>query len=592
MSESGSGKKTAYLWYVLLVLLTILSLAGAYKTLFFSADIDEAYALSQAQRLLGGDRLLLEMWEPHQFSALLYAPLVWVFELIAGPEGKGLVLMLRGTGLVIQAALAILLYRSLAKEKRSCSALLSAFLYFNFTPKHIQSPEFCGMFFWALTALLLLLRPSSVDDGEKREEKPDEKKAGVLYGILTGLCMSVMVLCYPTALMVFICVFFLLWKKDRKQALTFVATCGVLAVCVLAWMATRGSLATAFSNLPNMLGDSSHKQSLWETLIWHGSNLFAMLRIPAALLVISLSGKAVLDKDGSKKGLFWGVTYLCFGLIMIKQFHGISGKVYYDFLPVLAQLSLLAAVWLFVFGHENVKDGEERRYLKQAWILSLLCLICMMSLSNLPADYSMGIWLPFLLMFFCSAASEFAPADFSIKGKAMDKRVAGAGLLFLVLVLSLQIFAVRLFLVRFSGNQRRNIFEEYYQVNHGPIAGIRLGGDDWQHYDDILHAYVEGISEEDKVLYVGASLYFYSLLRSDQIATGNTISTPVYDEQLLEYYRQFPERLPTALVLDGGYVADYASFMDKEPFASFVSEHFDMENGQTFGSLVVYHAYR
>ena len=41
------------------------------KNLFIGADTDEGYGIMAGYRLAMGDRLLLEMWEPHQTSAIL-----------------------------------------------------------------------------------------------------------------------------------------------------------------------------------------------------------------------------------------------------------------------------------------------------------------------------------------------------------------------------------------------------------------------------------------------------------------------------------------------------------------------------------------
>ena len=54
---------------LLLVGVGLVSVLAMLKTIFFSMDIDESYAISQAYRLVKGDRLIFDMWEPHQFSA-------------------------------------------------------------------------------------------------------------------------------------------------------------------------------------------------------------------------------------------------------------------------------------------------------------------------------------------------------------------------------------------------------------------------------------------------------------------------------------------------------------------------------------------
>ena len=49
------------------------------KIIFFGFDIDEQYAVSMAYRLVQGDRMFLEMWEPHQTSAFFSAAFLWLY---------------------------------------------------------------------------------------------------------------------------------------------------------------------------------------------------------------------------------------------------------------------------------------------------------------------------------------------------------------------------------------------------------------------------------------------------------------------------------------------------------------------------------
>lgn len=62
----------------------VAGLLAILKTIFVSIDIDESYAISQAFRLVQGDKLLIDMWEPHQLSAYPTAFLLKLFVTITG----------------------------------------------------------------------------------------------------------------------------------------------------------------------------------------------------------------------------------------------------------------------------------------------------------------------------------------------------------------------------------------------------------------------------------------------------------------------------------------------------------------------------
>lgn len=55
---------------VFLVMLTLMSFL---KAIWISLDIDEAYAVTLGYRMARGDKLVRDMWEPHQFSGFLAA---------------------------------------------------------------------------------------------------------------------------------------------------------------------------------------------------------------------------------------------------------------------------------------------------------------------------------------------------------------------------------------------------------------------------------------------------------------------------------------------------------------------------------------
>lgn len=69
-----------YILYLINALLVILSILAIIKSIFVSFDIDESYAVTQAYRLLTGDRILADRWEPHQLSA--YGAAIFLFPVL------------------------------------------------------------------------------------------------------------------------------------------------------------------------------------------------------------------------------------------------------------------------------------------------------------------------------------------------------------------------------------------------------------------------------------------------------------------------------------------------------------------------------
>ena len=143
-----------------------------------------------ACRILTGDRMFLEMWEPHQTSGFLTAGLAAVFVRVTGSYDY-LILFLRFSGAGIQALISLFLYRTLRKRFSEEAAFFVAVFFYNTLPKWIQTPEFANMLVWfstlAFACFLRYFLPL------------EEKWAGKrLWLVAAGACLSAMVLAYPS----------------------------------------------------------------------------------------------------------------------------------------------------------------------------------------------------------------------------------------------------------------------------------------------------------------------------------------------------------------------------------------------------------
>ena len=69
---------------ILPLILVLVCAAVMLRSAFTGLEIDEEYALSLGYRLVSGDRLFYDMWEPHQLSSLPAAALLAMFIGITG----------------------------------------------------------------------------------------------------------------------------------------------------------------------------------------------------------------------------------------------------------------------------------------------------------------------------------------------------------------------------------------------------------------------------------------------------------------------------------------------------------------------------
>ena len=140
--------------YALAAVLALAAAAAMARTLYTGLEIDEQYALSLGYRLVSGDRLFAQMWEPHQLSALTTAPLIALFRALTGGT-TGVLLFVRGVALAAKAGLGVWCYRSLRGALGRPAAYLAALGVFLFTPKWFLAPDYTSQqFHYTLAAFL------------------------------------------------------------------------------------------------------------------------------------------------------------------------------------------------------------------------------------------------------------------------------------------------------------------------------------------------------------------------------------------------------------------------------------------------------
>lgn len=562
---------------LLFLCLCCLSVIGIWKTIYYSADIDESYALTMAVRIASGECMIYELWEPHQMSAALYAPFVMLYKGITGSM-EGALIFMRVCGLSIQAFFALFLYRTIRKDMPVWLSVVLAFAYFNFTPKHIASPEFSTLFYWAFMALMLcLLRYTAAKH--------------MRWMVCAGVAMSVIVLCYPTALLLF--VYLLLWllmKKDvsyKKAAAVLTATCMLCGIAFLFVIMLSFGGSGVFSYVPAILMDESHSQNLALHMYTHLQGIWDMLFVPLALMVLFHVGRPVLDKKKQKGTLFLGLLLLAETVYAVVQFHTIKDVNFMIYYPIVLQVFVLE--W---YAYASFRKTEkDYMYFETVFPLTLVAVFAILLSSNVLTAYSMSYFMPGTLLgtwqiyrVYVSAAEQITPEETNGRHR---RSYAWMALLLLFCVM-VQLLAARVCLVRFTSTQKKNIFQPYYEVTHDVLRGVRLGDFDYIQYEaksGLLHKYAK---EGDNFLYIGADMFLYSQLDGARIATGNTISTPAFGEQLMKYYEMHPDRIPTVVFVDREYGADFSQVLLTEPMKTFMETYFDMDEAVMEPAVTVY----
>ncbi len=533
------------IWKVIKAALLLGSLLAAAKLIFVDYTLDEEYQLVMAYRKLQGDHLFREMWEPHQTSAFLCAGLIWLYRAVTGTV-TGVLLFLRFVTLGIQLALSCFVYRTLDRLMDKRYAFLLALLYFNIVPKNIQIPEFGNMQLWFLTVCILCMM---------QYFRGLEQDCGSRWYLLVavGISLSCEILTYPTCIVLF--PFFLAWILARagrsrwRDCLILTAVC---AVCggLWFWRVLQGvSLQELGENIGKLLSfDPTHDVSgvTDEKAHNYGVNLVLWgqwLAVTAAVsgLLYLIVGRLQARRGRAPSGKAGWLIWLVMAIITaegVQICYWAAGGIGYEYL----QIHFLV-VWLAAAGVWRLADGR-RRTLYWGVLGTLAAYAGVMYISDLAMYYTLPHGA--LGIVFAVAVIVFAMEQ------VMGKSAAPWAYLLIVSLCLCAVFG-KGFTLR-GGKDDSTVLRVGGIMKDGPAAGILTDYMCAYIYNSNYQFYRENLRQGDKVLIVanmvmsvGTTAYLFD---DYEVCHYSVVDPTSYDERLMTYWEQYPEKRPDAIVVD------------------------------------------
>lgn len=550
----------------ILIGLTFLSFV---KAIWISLDIDESYAVACAYRMVRGDRLIRDMWEPHQlsafFAALFAAPYIWI-----RGNTDCLVIWLRVIGVLLHTGMGWLLYRQLKKKMNYFFAFCVMILHLNFLPKWVQMPEFELMHYWCLLGIFLILY-TYFEGGKSRMSLP-------FFG---GCLLVVSMLCYPTMILLYpfyilaICMLERQYDKPGatkwwKSSAFFTLGCLMTGVSILVLLFGYMSPDEPRRYISYIFLDTSHgvytMEEKWaiywrqiqEQAGFYGRHLLAAAGI---MLIFCLIYGLVLHRNilcknsrGRRKSVMDVGTVLTAVLTLaglLMQIRAIAGFLFEDENQFFFQVRYMAVILpALLIGF---------RFYKKMSIWLYLCVI--------PGCMSV---LAVLFVTNMDTNTAYAKAFLGVLGSLLILYQYGRDILasswkkvFLVLsyvlggMLLAGFLVCRLILIRVSGCRPVTIRASMEKMENGPEKGIYVLADTADIWNDNYRELENVIDREDKVLYIGAESLIYVKMEALP-ATPSTQGTTVYNEMFLRYYEEHPERIPNVIVYDKTFAENLA----------------------------------
>lgn len=497
---------------------------------------DCSYQISMSQRLLSGDRMFLEMWEPHQTAVYLSALLMWIYEKIFSTT-TGIVLYLQICGILIRGGIAVLIYRVLRRELEKPVAYGMALLFFMISPKDYALPEFANMQLWYSALLFCCLYMYF--------------RAGKRLLLAAGaVCLCLEVLAYPSCLIVYPGIIGLLAAfsaEKRKDILFFTGVCVGIGAAVGGYFLISIGPAVFVQCLKGMLAlEPSHTVGMFDKALAYLKDVVKMLpvfliveaggylasRIVSALFCRIKKTERIVDKV--EKRQLW---QLCAAGIFLAGF----------LLNILSAENRCAYSLIFLYivaaglWNRRTLTGEGKKIYLCLSVIGGLGVLAALLLSNMPFFPSV----PYGLL---AVMAALIPIGRMRMTAGIRKGIRGCFVCFVMLL------AFRCIYIRTPMTGRAQIctiFSDLSIVRSGPALGIISDEEGVCIQRDSYPEWKEKIQPGDKVWIIGGVVNTLGYLYEDvEVAGPSTMSTPTYSSAVLDYWRLNPDKYPDVIIAE------------------------------------------
>lgn len=513
---------------------------------------DGMYQISMSQRFLSGDKMILEMWEPHQTSVFLSAALMWVYETVFQTT-TGIVLYLQVCGIVIRGAIAVLLYRIFRGDLGKSAAYRMALLFFMISPKDHALPEFSNMQLW-YSALLFCCLYVYFKTGKRR----------LLAAAALFLCLEV--LAYPSCLLVYpgVIALLLCFSQDKQRDIAlFTGVCAGAGAVVAGYffltlgtdtvlLCLKGMFALEPTHTVSMAGKmSAYFIDVLKTFPVYLAALAAAFCVSRLLLYAGSKHRGTVPSDRHTDGAAflswvtdrrekWQFFFLCFtGILLVGFFFNILSA---DKRSAYT-LILLFVVAVGFFGRKNL-TGEEKKLYACLSVIGGAGFFATLVLSDQSLFSSVAYGLLAIM-------AAWIPIE---RAQACAEIKRGIGVCFAVFVMLLAFRCVYIRTPMSGRGQICSIFSDLSMVRMGPALGI-VTNDEGVHIEhDTYLTWKERIRPGDRVWIIGGVVNTLGYLYEDvEVAGPSTMSTPSYNSEILKYWRLNPDKYPDVIVAECSY---------------------------------------
>lgn len=522
----------------------ILSILAVVKSLLVGFDIDEAYAVAQSYRLVAGDKLFLDMWEPHQLSAFGSAIFIAPYVLLAGGT-TGLVLYLRVVGTVIHLAIGYGFFGCAGKRFGWKIGIIIAMIHINFLSKWITLPEFEIMQYWATCVMFLSFL----------KWRESEK---IKWLVIASLALWIALMTYPTMIIlypVYVVTIFKFSKNTRegwKAVLWFTLPVFFVGIGFLLYLASYMSVSEFAQNVSYVMMDESHPNILAHRMrnFWGEIKGFAdqfVRYVPYVLFgTVAVGALQMVCQPKEKRKVDKGMLLIVFMLLYVGIFS--LKHVVYVLRGETNQFYLYFRFLMVAVAGIVATLACRKRNMEYFWLGILpgfVGVVASVVITNMTFEISLA------RIYIAVMASCFVVAEWIKNSYEEDFviRLVGLGV---SAVFIIGLLMCKLWQVRVTGCLPANMTMDMALIEEGPAKGIFVSVELAEQYNENFPIIKSEVDENDRLLYFGSeNLYYFAA--DAEWATPYTQGTSVFNEMYLKYFEEHPEKLPTVIVIDKSF---------------------------------------
>ncbi len=238
-------KKSKWILYMLLAGAVLVCI----KRIFTDFDIDCEYAIAVSYRLVRGDRMISQMWEPHQTSAFLNAFFIAGYRFLTGTN-TGLALYLNVVGTLVKMSVAWLFYRTFRNCFEKMVLCLMCIFFLFVSAKNSVILDYSNMMVYFSVLLFCALFTHL------------QRQKGNGFLVLAAVFFCLEVLSYPSVILLFplvLCFIYRYSRQRKRDLLLFAGVCfaaGGAFLAFLIWQAGPGNFRACITQI--VAGDDSH----------------------------------------------------------------------------------------------------------------------------------------------------------------------------------------------------------------------------------------------------------------------------------------------------------------------------------------------